>query len=101
MTGGGLELARGPGTNDGFLHLCIARDVGHRSETAGNEDGVVVAASTSGQFATPVQSAERLDLEENSSEPDPFRRKHRMVSIPLRWTQTQPAIPALSSTSNR
>ena len=64
MTDGGHELARGPGTNDGSLHLCTARDVNHRSETAGNQDGVIVRGVDLGQFAAPIQSAERLALEE-------------------------------------
>ena len=42
MTNSGHELARAPRTNDGSLHLCIARDINHRSETAGNQGGVVV-----------------------------------------------------------
>ena len=63
MTDGGHELARGPGTNDGLPHLCTARDVNHRSETAGNQDGVEVRGVDLGQFAAPIQSAERLALE--------------------------------------
>jgi hypothetical protein len=39
---GGHHEAGVPGAGDGALHVGIRRDVGHRAQPAGDEDGVVV-----------------------------------------------------------
>src|SRR5215831_20120887 len=62
MTYGGHKLARAPRANDGFLHLSITRDVNHRSETTGNQNGVIVRRIDLGQLAAPIQPAERHAL---------------------------------------
>src|SRR5689334_8774798 len=62
MTNGSHKLARAPRTNDSILHICITRDVNHRSETAGNQNRVIVRGIDLGQLAAPIQSVERLAL---------------------------------------
>src|SRR5262245_25115219 len=63
MTDGRHKLARAPGANDSSLHHWVARYVNHRSETTGNQNGVIVRGVDLRQLAAPIQPAERHALE--------------------------------------